>query len=162
MRSRITKILLGISLLATAGCNPYASEFKCGKDTPFGICGSTPEVYSQVVDSPRPAENPPNGEVVLDTCPDCAKSGKPKPTQASPAPGQPPALTAYEEALLTKEATLLKQPVTPIVVPPPVMRIKFFSMQGETGDVLDMDSYRFVILGKPKFLLGNQLVRPGE
>ncbi len=99
---------------------------------------------------------------MLDTCPDCAKSGKPKPTQASPAPGQPPALTAYEEALLTKEATLLKQPVTPIVVPPPVMRIKFFSMQGETGDVLDMDSYRFVILGKPKFLLGNQLVRPGE
>ncbi|QEM66759.1 TraV family lipoprotein [Geobacter sp. FeAm09] len=153
MKSKITKTLLGISLLAAAGCNPYAAEFRCGKDTPFGICGSTPEVYSQVADG-QPVEHAPAGEVVL-ACPDCEK-GVRKPTKT------PSALSAYEEALLTKEAALLKQPATPIVVPPPVMRIKFFSMQGETGDVLDMDSYRFVILGKPKFLLGNQLIRPGE
>jgi conjugal transfer pilus assembly protein TraV len=156
LKSRILKTLLGISLLAfLGGCNPYASEFKCGKDTPFGSCGSTSEIYSEIVNDPKAAGSLSPGEIMLDKCPDCVKGKK-------MANGRQSAESAYQEAVRAKEAKLLKQPSTPVVVPPLVMRILFFPMQGESGDVLDMAQYRFVILGKPKFVIGSQLIRPGE
>lgn len=63
MRSRITKLLLGTSLLAAlSGCttvgralNPYEDEFKCSKKAPFGTCETTMEVYSDLIAGPKTA-----------------------------------------------------------------------------------------------------------
>jgi conjugal transfer pilus assembly protein TraV len=130
LKSKHTTLLCGISLLLIlCGCNPYSSEFKCGKDVPFGQCASTPEIYQQEV----PGKN-----------------------QSTP-PVQTPAESAYREAELNKFAKLLNEPVTPIVVPPPIMRILVVPHQGEYGE-LNMPQYIFIMVGKSKWVMGDYLV----
>ena len=138
------------------GCNPYAGEFKCGKDTPFGSCGSTTDVYAEIMRGDKPGANVP--EVALDSCPDCAKDKK--------LPIAPPARqaieSAYQEALLGKAASLLKQPVTPLVIPPTVICIWFPPMLGESPKVLNMEQNVCMFLDDAKFVMGDYLHHSGE
>ena len=159
MRSKILKTFLGISLLALiGGCNPYASKLICGKDAPFGSCGSTPEIYSEIVNGPKAEGSVATGEVALDTCPDCEKGNK----AVTPAHPRQSALSAYQEAALAKAASLLKKPVTPLVIPPTVGCIWFPPMMGENSDVLNMEQYVCIILDKPRFVMGDYLNKSGE
>ena len=156
MKSRILKTLTGISLLIVSGCNPYSTEFKCGKDAPFGSCGSTPEIYSEIIMSSGSGGTV-TGEVILDTCPGCEKGPK-----KTPPPVRPSNESAYQEAMLGKAASLLKKPVTPLVIPPTVGCIWFPPMLGETADVVNMDQHVCIMLDKARFVMGDYLNRSGE
>lgn len=165
MRNRISRLCLSIGLfglIATEfGCasimNPYESEFKCGKGTPFGKCASTPEIYAEEVPGYRPPLVQGSSSPHDKKCKDCGENGKPRILQARGADiQQPPSESAYREAELAKITKLLKAPVTPVVVPPSVMRILFTPVQGEVGE-LNMPQYVFLMMDRPKWVMGDYL-----
>jgi len=149
--------LIGISLLVIGGCNPYPSKFVCDKDAPFGSCGSTPEVYSQITQGDKPeapvemALNPPPGERPTGTV---QAVNTPVPVKT--------AENAYQEAILGKAASLLKKHVTPLVIPPTVGCIWFPTMLGENTDVMNMEQVVCIMLDKARFVMGDYLNRQGE
>ena len=149
MKSRIISLFPGVSLvLLLSGCaglfNPYNEEFTCKGGSP-GKCGSTPQIYN---------------ESVADSKEIATLNGYLKPGQQTASPGE----SAYHEAEMAKVTKLLKQPVTPVVVPPSVMRLLFLPHQGESGndDELNMDQFVYIIVGKPKFVMGDYLTRQPE
>lgn len=159
MRSRTIKTLTGISLaIFIAGCNPYESKLVCGKDTPFGSCASTPEIYQEIINEGKTqGDAAQNGEIVLDSCPECAKNGK-----ALAPTVKHSVSSAYQEALLGKAASLLKKHSTPLAIPPTVGCIWFPPMLGESTDVVNMEQYVCMFLDKPRFIMGDYLMHKGE
>lgn len=160
VRNRILRLCLLIGLFGLTGCasvmNPYESKFKCGKNTPFGECASTPEVYAEEVPSYRPPAV--KGAVPKDKeCKDC-ENGKPRVPEVVILDSPPLAAneSAYRDAELAKITKLLKAPVTPVVVPPAVMRILFTPAQGEVGE-LNMPQYVFMMMDRPKWVMGDYL-----
>jgi len=170
LKLRIIKLFLGISLaFVLGGCsivgsvlNPYEDDFKCSKKTQFGKCASTPEIYSEI----DPKYKIEGSATVLvgpgDSCPGC------KPVSSEVAIiGSTPQLqtytiggtageSAYREASLAKVAKLLKDPVTPVVVPPTVMRILILPRKGDDGE-LDMAQFTFIMTDKPRWAMGDYL-----
>jgi len=154
------ELFLGISLFALSGCtsigkalNPYEDEFRCSKTAPFGQCANTPEVYSQVVPGYKPGNVAPTSVAPVN-------ASLPTVTAGAPAGSTTSALTnaesAYREASLNKMTKLLKDPVTPVVIPPVAMRI-WIAPRRSGDDVLDMGQYVFVIVDKAHFALGDYL-----
>jgi len=80
---------------------------------------------------------------------------------AGPSP-EKGAESAYREASLAKMAKMLKEPVTPIVVPPSVMRIWMAPRQGENKGVLDMGRFVFMMVEDPHFVMGDYLNQAEE
>lgn len=147
MRSRTISLFPGISLaFLLAGCsavfNPYKENFTCRGGSP-GKCSSTPEIYSEAVGAGKTA------------------------AQVDPLLSSPKVVSitanesAYREAELAKAAKLLKQPVTPIIVPPAVMRVLILPYQGEGGE-LNMMRYAYIMSDKPKWIMGDYLVKQPE
>ena len=139
MKSKITKLFLGISLLfILSGCagimNPYESEFSCKGKGSVGKCATTPEIYAEEVGKK------PNGAPLTAT-------------EAQFSPGE----SAYHEAEMNKVTKLLKQPVTPVAVPPAVMRTLILPYQGENGE-LNMPQFVYMMIDKPKWIMGDYLV----
>lgn len=64
--------------------------------------------------------------------------------------------TAYRDASLAKAAKLLKEPVTPVVIPPSVMRILILPRKGEDGE-LNMAQFSFMMVDKPRWSMGDYL-----
>lgn len=89
-------------------------------------------------------------------------TAKAKPAKAEtlpPASGyavRPRPETAYREASLAKAAKLLKEPVTPVVIPPLVMRILILPRKGEDGE-LNMAQFSYVMVDKPRWAMGDYL-----
>jgi len=84
------------------------------------------------------------------------------PTQPSPAyTVRPKPETAYRDASLAKAAKLLKEPVTPIVIPPLVMRILIAPRKGEDGE-LNMAQFTYVMVDKPRWAMGDYLTEMPE
>lgn len=84
-----------------------------------------------------------------------------KAEQAAPLPlpvftVRPNSETAYRDASLAKAAKLLKEPVTPMVIPPSVMRILILPRKGEDGE-LNMAQFSFVMVDKPRWAMGDYL-----
>lgn len=70
--------------------------------------------------------------------------------------------TAYRDASLAKAAKLLKEPVTPVVIPPLVMRILILPRKGEDGE-LNMAQFSYIMVDKPRWAMGDYLsVMPEE
>lgn len=153
MKSRVSRLLAGISLLTflvvAGGCNPYNGEFNC-KGAPFGSCAPTPEIYKDIIEG-RGA-----GEALKPVDVDPAEEK----TAVQGVPVEP-LVSAYREAELKKITKLLKQPVTPVVVPPKVMRILFMPFESEEG-ILNMPEYAFIMLDKPKWVMGDYLIQKGD
>lgn len=91
--------------------------------------------------------------------PTTAKAQPAKAAVPSPASGyavRPKPETAYREASLAKAAKLLKEPVTPVVIPPLVMRILILPRKGEDGE-LNMAQFSYVMVDKPRWAMGDYL-----
>lgn len=175
MRSKIIKSFLCSSLLALAGgcttigrtLNPYEGDFRCAHVAPEGKCASTPEIYGEVVPGYKQEGAPPRTVEAKPgvACPECEAANKggvlvAPPTEAPSLPtytvGSTPAESSYREASLAKAAKLLKDPVTPIVIPPSVMRILILPRKGEDGE-LDMAQFTFIMVDKPRWAIGDYL-----
>ncbi|WP_224962486.1 TraV family lipoprotein [Geomonas subterranea] len=91
--------------------------------------------------------------------PSVTKAKPAKVEAPAPAPGyavRPKPETAYREASLAKAAKLLKEPVTPVVIPPLVMRILILPRKGEDGE-LNMAQFSYVMVDKPRWAMGEYL-----
>lgn len=73
-------------------------------------------------------------------------------------PGQP-ASSDYQEALYARMAGLLKEPETPMVVPPKVMRVLMLPYEGK-DDELYLYRYAYIFTDRPRWILTDPLKTP--
>jgi conjugal transfer pilus assembly protein TraV len=141
------RIALLILFIMTAGgligCNPYASEFMCPK-TENGRCISLSDAYVESLKRPELEE--PNKE---DATRKKGKNGKSE--------SQPNDIT-WQREMQAKIESLLKEPTTPIVVPPTVMRILMLPYKGADNE-LYMLRYVYMFVDDPKWVVGDYLIR---
>lgn len=141
----LTIILGGCS----AVLNPYASEFSC-PETDKGKCVAVKTAYDE---SLNPLVKPEPGEK-KEECKDCGK-------EKAAVPGAAGEETEYREALFRRLAGLLKEPETPMVAPPQVMRVLLLPYRGDGGELF-MARYAYIFLDRSKWILGDYLVEKGE
>jgi conjugal transfer pilus assembly protein TraV len=171
-----TGFLCGCSMM-----NPYQSEFSC-PDTFKGKCASVREVYMEdAAGSPqKKVENSAakpgcttaysgvEGEGVVTTCSDAVTAGTGATAAGNPSvsvhfAGNPEdrSYNQYRSALFDKFNGLLKEPKTPIVAPPKVMRVLLLPYTGQENEFY-MLRYVYFFVDKPRWILGDSVVADGE
>ena len=154
--------------LLVSGCstllNPYEAEFSC-PEPELGKCVSVQTAYKEsfLATPPKPQQNSD-----ADDCVECrlAKRGGDKKEvssedgQAAAGPSTP-VESEYQEALYKRVTSLLKAPVTPMVVAPQVMRVLLLPYVSD-ADELYMGRYTFFFVDKPRWSIGDYLVDKGE
>ncbi len=140
MRKAVVRFLaFALLALAASSCgtvmNPYKSGYKCSPDD-FGKCVSVQEAYQESlgesVRKPGEARDPEDTE------------------DKRQAPANPE--LAYQQGVYRKMAKMMAEPETPIVVPPPVVRVLFFSYRGE-GNVLFGYRRAFFFADEPRWIM---------
>ena len=76
-----------------------------------------------------------------------------------PARGSDPGI--YEDALFDRMAKLLKEPETPMVVPPKVMRVLMLPYEGQDEE-LYLYRYAYIFTDRPRWVLTDPLEKPVE
>lgn len=146
-----------VAVLCLSGCaslfNPYDSEFSCNA-SPNGRCVTPQQAYDES-----------RGKIAVkettsDDCPDCVdvKKDAPKNKQKSELPAKPGGELTYREASMSKMASLLKNPTTPMVVPPTIMRVLIMPYQNDDEELL-MPRFVYVMVDKPKWIVGDYLAK---
>ena len=176
-----TGFLCGCSLI-----NPYQSEFSC-PDTFKGKCASVREVYLEdAAESKKNSEEQnkvekpvakpdctttnsgADGEGIVTACSDAAPADMGatsvgNATLAAPVAGNPEErnYNQYRSALFDKFSGLLKEPQTPIVAPPKVMRVLLLPYTGQENEFY-MLRYVYFFVDKPRWILGDSVTADGE
>lgn len=166
-------LLCGCSML-----NPYESEFSC-PDTFKGKCASVREVYLEDAAASRQNVTEQNmaakpaaksactttyssieGEGLTTTCADTAPVDM---DSMSPVAVNPEErnFNRYRSALFDKFGGLLKEPQTPVVAPPKVMRVLLLPYTGQENEFY-MLRYVYFFVDKPRWILGDSVVADGE
>ena len=143
---------IAVSLFLTTGCakvfNPYNSEFQC-PSADEGKCMSVPDAYETSISGKSPLNK------------SCKE--KLKRSQSSVSEKTLPDTVGSEADSLKynylskkyeKITALIGNPVTPVVVPPDVVRVLLLSYTGEDNDLF---GYRYIYFfaSKPKWLLSS-------
>lgn len=146
MRFRHIAMLLVFSM-ALGGCGTmgvYESDFSCPQ-TYNGRCISLQGAYDLALegkDTPsKTLSQTEGGERSLVPQPD--------PEEV--------AHTSYKESLYKRFDGLLKEPATPMVAPPQVMRVLLLPYKGESNE-LYMLRYVYFFVDEPKWVLGDSLI----
>lgn len=135
----------GLLMVFLSGCavfNPYNDNFTCPK-TFNGKCVSPTSAYQESVDgSPKERED---------------ERLKPLKNGGGKEDKKGVSLTeaSYQSALYEKLTGLLREPATPMIAPPQVVRVLILPYKGE-GSRLYMPRYVYIIVEEPKWVLGNQ------
>jgi conjugal transfer pilus assembly protein TraV len=136
-------------VLLLCGCsavlNPYQSSFNC-PETEKGKCVSVQTAY-------RESLNP----LVKREGEGCADCGKEKPAEMDASPEE----KGYRAALLSRLTGLLREPETPMVAPPQVMRVLLLPYKGDGGELF-MPRYAYFFVDRPSWILDGYLVERGE
>ena len=184
MKNTITKCVFVIAgLLMLGGCtsilNPFQSEFAC-PDIPKGKCISIKEAYTEDVKSSTdgrflPDETLPATEIKTTGSDSgdgqetpkektCCGGNKPDTKISSPMAPTPVVqrlqnnipVQEYREASLKKITKLLRNPVTPIVAPPQVMRVLILPYEDDDG-ALNLQRFKYIMVDRAKWVLGDYL-----
>ncbi|MGB9811442.1 MAG: type IV conjugative transfer system lipoprotein TraV [Dictyoglomus turgidum] len=140
------KLLVVFLFLLVVGCasalNPYHGEFECPQ-MEKGKCVSIPEAYNESIngvpkqkDKTLSLEEPPRQTEVL--------------------------VSQYQEELFKKMTQLLKEPKTPLVVPPRVVRVMILPYMSDDSKEFYSARYVYVIVEDPQWTLQNLLALPPE
>ena len=144
-------VLLFVLAILLTGCasvlNPYESDFQC-PDTDRGKCVSVQDAYGESMKKNYSKENK-----------DEVKSEKPK--EGDALESQDKKNNDYREALYKELAGLLKEPLTPMVAPPKVMRVLLLPYKGDSNE-LYMIRYVYFFVDGPKWILGDYLSGVGN
>jgi conjugal transfer pilus assembly protein TraV len=131
----------------SAALNPYESSFNC-PETEKGKCVSVAKAYDE---SLNPLVKPEAGEKEGE-CVDCGKETGPATSGEE---------REYRDALFRRLAGLLKEPETPMVAPPQVMRVLLLPYRGESGELF-MPRYAYFFLDSPRWILDGYLLEKGD
>lgn len=137
-----------------AGCSvvmPYESEFSC-KGGIGGKCVSLDEAYD---DSKRDTDGP-----LIQSAANTTKAAIERPGNGL-TDQEEKAHSSYKQSLFQRLDGLLKEPSTPIVAPPQVMRVLLLPYKGE-GNELYMLRYVYFFVDEPRWVLGDSLIETGE
>jgi conjugal transfer pilus assembly protein TraV len=141
-------IFLTIFLIGCASVfNPYESDFQC-PETDKGKCVSVQDAYGESMQKNLSKENK-----------DELKNEKTKKGDVSASQGKKN--NDYQEALYRELAGLLKEPITPVVAPPKVMRVLLLPYKGDSNE-LYMLRYIYFFVEEPKWILGDYLSGAGN
>lgn len=144
-------LLLTVSFIlfgCGAAFNPYESQFECPQ-AEKGKCVGIPEAYKESLNSTVNGTYNVYEEIY-------GKRGEMLLT---------PTEERYVESLYQKLTDLLKEPNTPVVMPPKVVRVLVLPYSEESNKALYSSRYIFVLVDEPKWLLHNiiqQLNAPEE
>lgn len=146
MRRTLKLFILSISLLTLTACastlNPYSGEFECPM-TEKGKCVSIGQAYQESLisfdDKKKQAVNQVKEDSVFNEIE-----------------------TRYTSELFGKLSNLLKEPKSPIIVPPKVVRILMLPYQSGDGKEFYSARYVYVIVDDPKWILQNLKSLPIE
>ncbi|MRR34709.1 hypothetical protein EG829_08425 [bacterium] len=125
--------------------NPYQSSFNC-PETENGKCVSVQTAY-------RESLNP----LVKNEGEGCADCGKEKLVERVASPEE----QGYRAALLSRLTGLLREPETPMVAPPQVMRVLLLPYKGDGGELF-MPRYAYFFVDRPSWILDGYLVEKGD
>lgn len=126
------KVLTLASLLfLTAGCLPYQSNFTCAQ-MEDGKCVSVETAYKEALNKGGGNE------------------GAVAPALSSNEPRN-----AYRDALFDRFAGLLREPETPVIVPPKTMRVLMLPYRGKSNELF-MPRYAYVLIGEPSWVLAKE------
>ena len=152
-------MLSSAAALSLAGCSifvPYDSEFSCPGTTDYGKCLSVEGAYSEALGGAVEADAVASEDVAGDK----AKSKeKPKSRVAgeSQALGRA-AVNRYKAAEYAELAKAIESPITPMVLPPKVLRTLVIAYA--TGEkTLYMPRYVYFFANDGAFVLGDYLSR---
>jgi len=150
--SILMRILSVSGLFIITACasvlNPYESEFTCPQSE-LGTCAPVKTVYSET----KAGITYPTQE--LDCLGESDRSGGDScPLTESGADKKPTELTEYARAKNSKLSILLRDPQTPIAIPPKVMRIAILPYVGKDNE-LYMPRYVYVFVDSPEWVISN-------
>lgn len=128
------------------GCsvlNPYKSEFTCPQKENGKCVGVDSAYYESLTKTKDKIENP---ESLKKDNSDKAKTKV----------GGQKSENLYQEEVFRKLAGLLREPVTPLVAPPRVMRVLLLPYKGEGGELF-MPRYVYFMADDPRWIMGGYL-----
>lgn len=141
------KILLSMAALVSFGCastlNPYSENFTC-PIMENGKCVSIQHAYQESLTG---------RQITLE-------EQKPKKEQSMPEVS--PIEDTYKESLFNKLTQLLKEPKTPILAPPKIVRVMILPYQDTTGKEFYSARYVYTIVDEPQWILQNLKALPIE
>jgi conjugal transfer pilus assembly protein TraV len=161
--------------------NPYQSEFSC-PDTFKGKCASVREVYMEdaagslkdradnTAAKPRctTTYSGIEGDGLVTGCSntipadtDKVVAGTPSVATLATGNAEETSYNRYRSALYDKFNGLLKEPQTPIVAPPKVMRVLLLPYTGQENEFY-MLRYVYFFVDKPRWILGDSVIANGE
>jgi len=148
IKNIIKTLLLGISMLYLTACastlNPYQGEFEC----PYaekGKCVSIQDAYQESLLSFDAKK----------------KTGKEKePAKEDIVYNE--IETRYTTELFGRLSSLLKEPKSPLVVPPKVVRVMILPYQSGEGKEFYSARYVYVLVEEPRWILQNLKTLPPE
>lgn len=143
----LTSILMAFSI---SGCAIYDSNFTC-PDSYNGRCVSISEAHRLAKENKDNPQSDPSVEKKNLNSTDNQPSGAP-----SGANKEDLAHSLYKESLYKRLDSLAKEPTTPIVAPPQVMRILLLPYKGE-GNELYMLRYVYFFVDEPRWVLGDSI-----
>lgn len=154
-----TIIFLSLSFLLS-GChliNPYENDFSC-PDTFHGKCISVNAAYEDSLTGNDMAYNKTINSCIGGSCPDNPEQeineSKQKVTIAKAGTVEDRNYNAYKSSLYTRFDQLLREPQSPVVVPPKVMRVLFLPYRGQEGEFY-MYRHIYFFVDDPKWILGD-------
>ena len=178
MRKALGLIIISALFSGCALFNPYESDFNC-PDTFKGKCASVRQVYIEDAAGPQPGKPTPKlhcttvysgieGEGMVTTCTDAVLADTDKvaveaslSTALASGNTEETNFNQYRSALYDRFNGLLKEPVTPIVAPPKVMRVLLLPYTGQDNEFY-MLRYVYFFVDKPRWLLGDSVTAEGE
>jgi conjugal transfer pilus assembly protein TraV len=149
------KYFILLFVLAAAGCaivNPYENDFSC-PDTFHGKCISVHGAYADSLTGKDDAYEKKINNCIGGNCPE-AGGGDPVPTPAGTVEDRN--YNAYRSALYSRYDQLLRDPQTPVVAPPKVMRVLFLPYKGQEGEFY-MYRHVYFFTEEPKWILGDSV-----
>jgi conjugal transfer pilus assembly protein TraV len=147
-------IFIALAMAISAGCTGYSSEFSC-PNTYNGRCVSIQGAYEIALAG---KDSPEYDPAYKQKQKDGGKNGK-NATELEEQQSDPEevAHASYKESLYKKFDVLLKEPNTPVVAPPQVLRVLLLPYKGDSNELF-MLRYVYFFVDEPKWVLGDSLV----
>ena len=140
-------------LFLLGGCasvtNPYNSEFTCPQ-AEKGKCVGIPQAY---LESLKQSEN---STELKDYYPTLEEK-KEVTNQEIPEEQK-----VYADALFNRVSRILKEPETPVLTVPKVVRVLILPYRGDNGKALYFSRYVYVITDEPKWVFDNLLIQESK
>ena len=140
-------------LLLLGGCasvtNPYQDEFTCPQ-MEKGKCVGIPQAYLESLKQSENSTELKNYYPTLEEKKEVTNQEIPEEQKV------------YADALFNRLSRILKEPETPVLTVPKVVRVLILPYRGDNGKALYFSRYVYVITDEPKWVFDNLLIQESK